>query len=607
MVQMSSDDIQYGNYQVDFESLIKILGENLYSNPKVAIRELIQNASDSCVRRRVQEDHFQPVIHLSVDYQKRQLIIEDNGAGMLRDEVIRYLASIGGGLTREARKRLMTIDQESAQLLIGQFGIGFLSAFVISNRVIVETCAMNCKDAVYWQCEGTTEYQIGQGKRTTPGTKITLCLKPAHFDLLETDTLKEAIIHYADFIAFPIYLNKEQRPINRMNAPWHTEATENEYSAYIQHRYGVLPLALEAISIERDLLQAKGVLFVLPRTIKSAQRSGVVDLFQKRMYLNEDAHILPDWAAFVSGVLDCPTLDLVASRESAISERQSYKELQEYLAQSVGRFVKRLAKEERATFLEVINQHAWTVLAGAVHSNFFFDLVKDFIPIPSDAGPLTLPQYLEHIPARLGNLKTIYYVQARQLMGQQQSGLFKARGVPILQADAITENFLKKYVERSENLSLRPMASGVVELMEFVGERRWRKLETSYQDQGIIAKAVRFYPPELPAMAVRQSDYDQEQLIKQVMDGSRPVLDFMSYVGKEKSDAYGLCFNVDNPIIQQLVEYEGDTLILKTALSAIYSSALLAAGVELTPELSRTVADSQMRVIELLLEQFRHK
>src|SRR5690348_9404722 len=99
MMQMSSDDIQYGNYQVDFESLIKILGENLYSNPKVAIRELIQNASDSCVRRGVQEDHFQPAIHLSVDYQKRQLIIEDNGAGMLRDEVIRYLASIGGGLT----------------------------------------------------------------------------------------------------------------------------------------------------------------------------------------------------------------------------------------------------------------------------------------------------------------------------------------------------------------------------------------------------------------------------------------------------------------------------------------------------------------------------
>jgi len=391
-------------------------------------------------------------------------------------------------------------------------------------------------------------------------------------------------------------------PVNRMHAPWHSDATESEYAEYIQHRYSVLPLALEIITVERPELQAKGVLFIAPRTLGPAHKSGVVDLFQKRMYVNEDINVLPEWAGFISGVLDCPTLDLVASRESVISNRPSYKALQDYLAQCVVSFVQRLAEHERSTFLGIVHQHEWTIMAGAIYSDFFFDQVKDLIPFPSDTEPLTLPKYLERVPARLGGLKTIYYVPAKQLMAQQQSSLFKARGVPILQADPIAEQFLKKYAERTENVHLRSMDSGVVELMEYADDARWRALEEHYQDLGIAAKGARFSPSDMPAMAVRQADYDQEQLIEQMMDGSRAVLDFMGHVGRKRSDAYGLCFNIDNPIIQRLVEYRGDQTILHAALKAIYSSALLAAGVELTSELNQEVAHAQMHIIELLLE-----
>src|SRR5260370_27007936 len=135
-------NMKRGVYQVDFESLIKVLGENLYANPKAVVRELIQNASDSCVRREVVET-FIPAIQLSVDRNERTMVVEDNGAGMVQDEVVRFLASIGGGRTREERKRLMaslmTSDQKAAQLLIRQFGICFLSAFVVADHVIVVT------------------------------------------------------------------------------------------------------------------------------------------------------------------------------------------------------------------------------------------------------------------------------------------------------------------------------------------------------------------------------------------------------------------------------------------------------------------------------------
>lgn len=593
---------QQGTFQVDFESLIKVLGENLYANPKAAVRELIQNASDSCVRRGV-EQAFAATIHVATDKEARCLTIEDNGAGMVQAEVIRYLASIGGGGTREARKRLMTSDQRAAKMLIGQFGIGFLSTFVVADCVVVDTFSMDGGVPVRWVCEGTAEYQLGPGIRSEPGTRVTLSLKQAHYDLLDEETLRSTIVRYADFIAFPIYLNSDPKPVNRMNAPWHIDGSETEYAEYIRHRYGVSPLGLEPITVDRADLQVQGALFIPPRKVEFRRRLRSADVFQKRMYVGEDLQILPEWAGFVCAVLDCATLDLVASREAAISERPSYRALQEYLAVAVTTFIKRLAESERPTFLEVIRQHDWPVLWGAIKNDAFFDHVKDLIPIPSDMGPLTVPKYLERTPARLGNIKTIYYVPGEQPLGQQQSSLFKARGVPIYQADIAFEQFLKKYAGHAENVGLRQMVSGVVELMEFVQGPRWRAMEGRYQDLGIAAKAVRFHPPEMPAMAVRQADYDQERLIEQIVDGSRTLFDFMGRVGKEKSDAYGLCFNTDNPVIQRLAEYDGDPTVLNTALQAIYSGALLAAGVELTPDLSQAVARSQMRIIELLLEQ----
>jgi len=599
----SSSPTEAGTFQVDFQSLIKVLGENLYANPKAAVRELIQNASDSCVRRRAAGHPFEPMIQVTAQKDERVLVFEDNGAGMARNEVVQYLASIGGGLTRKERARLSTENPNAAKMLIGQFGIGFLSAFVVAERVVVDTLSIEGGLPVRWVCEGTAEYQISQGDRREPGTRVTLHLKGAHFDLLEEETLRNAIVRYADFIAFPIYLNGGPNPVNRMNAPWHLDGTESEYAAYIKHRYGVTPLALEPINVEREGLEVHGVLFIPPRSADWKRRLRSIDIFHRRMFVGEDLNILPEWAGFVSGVLDCPTLDLVASRESAISERPSYKALQDYLGEVVTAFIRRLAEQERPTFLEVIRQHDWPVKWGAVRNDFFFDQVKDLIPIPSDMGPLTLPKYLERVPERLGGIKTIYYVPGEQPLGQQQSTIFRARGVPVFQADLVDEQFLKKYAEKSANLGLRQMVSGVVELVEYAEGAQWRALEARYQDLGIIARGVHFYPPEMPALAVRQADYDQERLIEQIVDGSRTLFDFMSRVGKEKSDAYGLCFNVDNPIIQRLAAYEGDTTVLDTALRAIYSSALLAAGVELTPELSELVARSEMRVIELLLEQ----
>jgi molecular chaperone HtpG len=595
-------DAKKDAFQVDFQSLIKVLGVNLYSNPKAAIRELIQNANDSCVRRSAFES-FLPAINVTTLREERQIIIEDNGAGMVEEEVVSYLATIGGGKTREERQRLMTSNQQAAHMLIGQFGVGFLSSFVISDRVVVETRSFDDLQSVYWECEGTTEYQIGQGSKNDVGTRVTLFLKQSHYDLLDEDILQAAIIRYADFIAFPIYLNGNTSPINRMNAPWHIDATEFEYAKYIEHRYGVAPLSLQPIYADMEDLQVTGLIFIPPRIGEFKQRSRSVEIFQKRMFVGEDFNLIPEWVSFVCAIIDCPTLDLVASREAIISERESYRILQIYLKQAIADFIKRIAEYEKPIFLEVMKHHDWRILNGAIQDDDFFEFVKDLIPLHTDMGNLTMPKYLQRIPPRLGEIKTIYYLPNEQPFGQQQSCLFKSQGLPIIQADIVVEAFLKKYARENKSLALRQLASGVIDLMDFAEESCWRKIESRYQELGIEAKAVRFDPPEILGMAVFREDYEQARLIEQIIGGNRSLKDFMGLVGKEDSDVYKLAFNVSNPVIQRLVEYVGDAKVLNTALYAIYASSLLSSGVELTHALSQKAALAQIEILELVLDQ----
>lgn len=387
-----------GTYQVDFQSLIKVLGVNLYADPKASIRELIQNANDSIVRR-TDDLGYKPSIRVTTDDDGRQLIVEDNGAGMVEEEVVTYLASIGGGRTRTERKRLETTNKEAADMLIGQFGVGFLSTFVIADRVTVDTCSANGGDPVYWECAGTEEYQIGVGDRGEPGTTVTLDLKPAHFDLLEEGILRETIIKYADFISFPVYLNDDLMPLNRMNAPWHEDAREMEYAAYVERRYGVAPLAVCPLDVHRDEVKVQGVVCILPDRAATNNRMKTVELFQKRMYVHEDIELLPDWACFVCAILDCSTVDLVVSREAA-NKNEAYLELKRCLDERVSDFISDLFVNDHILFLRIVKELGWLIIRGAVLSDTFFHKVKNLLLLPSNLGPMTIPKYLQYVPAQ---------------------------------------------------------------------------------------------------------------------------------------------------------------------------------------------------------------
>ncbi len=209
-----------GRFRLHLPGLLKVLAEHLYSTPRVGVRELIQNAHDSCVRRLVERPGSgePPRIEVAIDPEARTLRVADNGSGLTAGEIEDYLTVIGRGYTRELRERL-ALDPADVPELIGQFNIGFLSAFLLASEVTVETRPEG-GPALRWSSTGDEEYSVGPGDRAGVGTTVELRLKPSARFLLHEPNLVEVVREYADFVPTPIHVQGSPDRANLGAFPW---------------------------------------------------------------------------------------------------------------------------------------------------------------------------------------------------------------------------------------------------------------------------------------------------------------------------------------------------------------------------------------------------
>ena len=312
----SSPAKQSGKMTINLPGVIKTLGENLYSDPGVSLRELIQNANDTCIIRRIDEPEApQSEIHVRFDAWKRLLVVEDNGAGMTEDEAKKFLAVIGSSNTEQVRSRLEEMGQgDMAHRLIGRFGLGLLSAFIIGDRV--EFVTLSYKDGaepIWWECDGGQEYSMGPAfDKTEIGTTVTIYVNPKHLGMLLEEKLTELIHLYADLLQVPIYLDPRPNPVNIMSAPWDHEASEAEYRKFVTERYpdeAILDVIPLEINEDEGKFQVGGVLFIPKQPLFIVKEHGDVTVYVRRMLVSQNERtLLPEWAKFVKGIVTSPNL-----------------------------------------------------------------------------------------------------------------------------------------------------------------------------------------------------------------------------------------------------------------------------------------------------------
>jgi len=316
-------------FEADVRQILHLVTHSLYSDREIFLRELVSNASDALDKARfvgLQRDDLrsiegEPSIRVSADAEAGTITIEDDGIGLTAEEASEHLGTIARSGTSAFAEALKE-KGENTEALIGQFGVGFYSAFMVADEVTVESLsALPDADAICWVSDGGEAYTISEGSRTTRGTSITLKLRDDAKEFAEDDTLRTIIRKHSDFVPHPIKIGDDQ--VNRAKAIWHSapaDVTDEEYTDLYKHVSMDWQEPLTRIHIRAEgTLQFNAILFIpknRPWQLDRLDYKVGVQLFQKGVKVLDNADaIVPRFLRFVSGVVDSPDLDLNVSRE----------------------------------------------------------------------------------------------------------------------------------------------------------------------------------------------------------------------------------------------------------------------------------------------------
>jgi HSP90 family molecular chaperone len=391
-------------FKVDVAGIIDIMGTSLYSRSDTPIRELIQNAHDAVVRRRRKELSYVGRIDIEQDSAAHTLRFSDDGIGLTLAEAETYLSTLGLGVTGLLKKgQLLSLPPELAANgdgLIGQFGIGLLSAFMLADRVAVESRGSKTAEGVRWEAGAGNDIEISPCPRAEPGTTVTLHLKAEYHHLAESlEPLEAAVKEYADFLPVPIFLNRNKARANVINVAWFDptpdpEVVELELEGYFHETpLDVIPLRLEKPA------SVAGALYVTPQRTPGFTGESVVTVTVRRMVISRRVQgLLPPWASFLRGVLELNGCAPTASREDLVRDA-AFARVREVLEQRLFEHLERLADEAPARLEALVAWHRYALTGAALGERRLRTLLRRTYRLPTSKGPLTFDEILEQSPA----------------------------------------------------------------------------------------------------------------------------------------------------------------------------------------------------------------
>jgi molecular chaperone HtpG len=388
--------------QVDLGGLMTVLGSHLYSTPAVVVRELVQNAHDSIVRRRIEDPAFAADagrIEVVADPARGTLFVRDDGAGMTRDEVGQYLATVGVGYTRGLRDRA---DGNEDTDLIGLFGLGFLSAFVIAEHTIVRTASyQEGAQAVEYRSRTGEQYALLDAGERPTGTEVELRLAKDHQGLADPATLRQVTERYCRLLEIPVHVDGER--VNAEPPPWRDTGAAAEHP--VQRRRRRMAFAARADPAFNPLCtidvepagdsDARGLLWVQDAATYGSWDNRRLAVYVRGMLLDDDAReLLPRWAGFVSGAIESRSLTPTASREDLQRDagwQATAKALQEALIAGLSD----VARNQPEAWTRVLVRHNEALLGAALADPRLDELLADDLHVPTSEGDMTVRELVE--------------------------------------------------------------------------------------------------------------------------------------------------------------------------------------------------------------------
>ncbi|MDO8891998.1 MAG: molecular chaperone HtpG [Sulfurimicrobium sp.] len=499
-------------FQAEVKQLLKLMIHSLYSNKEIFLRELISNASDASDKLRFEalsddalwETDPDLKIRVSFDKAARTVTISDNGIGMNRQEVIEHIGTIAKSGTRQFFEAL-TGDQARDAHLIGQFGVGFYSAFIVADRVTLVTrrAGLTAEHGVKWESAGEGDYTLETVDKPGRGTEVTLHLREGEDELLSSWQLKSIIRKYSDHITLPIMMNKEEwddekkeqvvkdelEAVNQASALWarpKSEITQEQYDEFYKHVAHDFEPPLAHVHAKVEGRQEYTQLLYIPARAPfdlwdREQRHGI-KLYVRRVFIMDDAkQLMPYYMRFVRGVIDSNNLPLNVSRE-ILQESKDIEAIRGGSVKKVLGMLDDLAEnqpEKYATFWKefgrVIKEGVGEDLANKER---IAKLVR-FASTHTDTEDQTV-SLADYIGRMKEGQDKIYYVTADTFAAAKNSPhleFFRAKGVEVLLLSDRVDEWMISHLTEFEGKKLQSVAKGDLDLDKLAGEEEKKEQE----------------------------------------------------------------------------------------------------------------------------------
>ena len=441
-------------FQAETQQLLDILIHSLYTEKEIFLRELISNASDALNRLQFEmltNDNVQDAgadleIHIELDEDANTLTISDTGIGMNRDEIIAGLGTIAKSGAKAFLEAMQEKPDDSrASDIIGQFGVGFYSAFMVAKQVDVVSRSYRPEDeAVRWSATGGTNYTLETVSKDVRGTEITVRLKDDEKEFTRGFRIKDIIRRHSDYVAFPIYVDDEEEPTNKQQAIWRrnpSEVEDEEYDSFYKMLTMDFGGASHHIHMRADVpMQFYALLFVpgsaQPNMFSPRKEPGL-KLYARKVLIEEfNRDLLPEYLGFVQGVVDSEDLPLSVTRES-IQATRVMASLKKAVTRRVLSELKRMAKNDRDKYLKIFGEFGGYLKQGLViDSEDRSDLEPlMFFQTTHDDDPSKFYSLDEYVERMSENQSDIYYVVADDYRSGARSphlDVFRQRGIEVL-------------------------------------------------------------------------------------------------------------------------------------------------------------------------------
>jgi len=604
-------------FQTEVKQLLQLMIHSLYSNKEIFLRELISNASDACDKLRFEaltdaglfEDDADLKIRVSFDRAARTVTVSDNGIGMSRQEVIDNIGTIAKSGTREFFGRL-TGDQAKDATLIGQFGVGFYSSFIVADKVTLVTrrAGLGKEHGVRWESRGEGDYTIEVTEKPGRGTEVTLHLREGEDELLEGLRLQSIIRKYSDHISLPILMNKQEwdkdkgehvtrdelEKVNQASALWaraKSEITEEQYREFYKHvgHDFDAPLAWVHSKVEgkSEYTQLLYLPARAPFDLWDREHRHGVKLYVRRVFIMDDAEqLLPAYLRFVRGVVDSGDLPLNVSRE-ILQESKDVETIRKGCINKVLGLLEDLAENQKEKYATFWKEFGRALKEGVGEDWANKERIAKLLRFASthadtDEQNVGLADYVARMK---DSQEKIYFITADSFAAAKNSPhleIFRKKGIEVLLLSDRVDEWVGSNLTEFEGKPLASVAKGDLDLGTLADEDKIEQEKEAGEHKELVEKIgknlgeqvkevrVTFRLTSSPACLVADQhgmSANLERMLKaagQPVPGSKPILEI----------------NPHHPLVQRL-KYETDEARFGDWSRILFDQALLAEGGQL--------------------------